>query len=590
MMTLSRRAFWPLLALLAVLAAAGAGGMAWHLSQKSLEERLDRALGLTARTIAAEIERFRYLPELTLEDPRIRAAITWPKSDAAILAANRALARAAQHSGASDLYLLNAEGTAIAASNWQAENSFIGVNYAFRPYFSDALSRGNGRFYGVGVTTGEPGYFLSSHTVINGKDAVMVAKVDLRPLQTGWSDADGTLAVADRFGVVFLSGAENWLYRPLFPLPPGRAEEITAARAFASLPVTERAPVLQGQDQTRVLRVDGMALLRQQALPRDSWTLVISAPLAPVHQAMLLTVGAALVTALALGALTQIYLQRRHLIAMRLRQNAMLESRVVKRTAALMREIDERRRTEADLRAARDALIHSEKMAALGRMSAAIVHEISQPLAAMEATLAAALLSGKAEDEFVASRIEKARSHIRRILRTIRHLKSFSRKDSGTLGPVSVDAALRNAIDLVAPRASDVGIEIAFAPEGDSPVIRVGQVRLEQVLVNLLVNALDAVEGVTSPAITLSRTLREGQVEIAVTDNGAGIPPSLISRVMEPFFSTKTSGESLGLGLSISRSIVEEFGGSLTLTEAVGGGTCAALIFEAQTEDRMVAE
>lgn len=594
MMILSRRAFWLLLALLAVVAAAGAGGVARHLSQGVLEQRLDRALSLTARTIESEIERFRYLPALTLEDPRIRAAITWPRSEAAIGDANRALARAAQHSGASDLYLLDESGTALAASNWQTENSFIGSNYAFRPYFRDAMAKGSGRFYGVGVTTGEPGYFLSSRTEINDRPAVMVVKVDLRPLQAGWSDANGTLAVADRFGVVFLTGDPDWLYRPLFPLPEGRAAEITAARAYAALPVIERAPVLASADQTRLSLAAGPAVLRRQVLPRDSWTLMISAPLAPVERAMWLTIGAALVTALALGALVQTYLQRRHMIAMRLRQNALLESRVTKRTAALMREIEERRRTEADLRAARDALIHSEKMAALGRMSAAIVHEISQPLAAMEATLAAALLSGKAEDEFVTSRIDKARSHIRRILRTIRHLKSFSRKDSGTLGPVAVDAALRNAIDLVAPRAADAGVEIAFAPEGEVSLIRVGQVRLEQVLVNLLVNALDAVEGQAAAAVTVTRSEAAGQVEIAVTDNGPGIPLALITRVMEPFFSTKTSGESLGLGLSISRSIVEEFGGSLMLEEAPGGGTRASLRFAALTGDgtgdRMVAE
>lgn len=584
------RAFWPCLVLVAVLAAGGAWLAVWQVAKAGLAERVDRALVLTARTLEAEIERYRYLPSVALEDPRIRAAVTYPDSVERIATANRALEVAARQSGADELYLLDETGTAIASSNWRDDTSFIGENYAFRPYFTDAMATGAGRFYAVGVTTGEPGYFMASRATVAERPAVVVVKIDLRPLQETWVDAGDMLTVADGFGVIILSGQPRWVYRPLVPLTEEARAAIAAQRVFAGVPVADRAPVLHEAGQT-VMTVGGEdRLLRRQDLPGDGWVLLGSGALTPALRLAWGVAAAVLLSALALGALAQTWWQRRRMVAMRLRQGALLETRVAERTQALAREIEERRRTEADLRAAQDALVHSEKMAALGRMSAAIVHEISQPLAAMEATLAAALLSGKVTDDFAASRIEKARSHIRRMLRTIRHLKSFSRKEGAERRPVAVDAAIRSALELVAPRAADCGVGIAFAPEGAEPVILAGQVRLEQVLVNLLMNALDAVAGHAAPDVRVERRVSGGTVVIAVVDNGPGIPASLLARVTEPFFSTKQTGESLGLGLSISRTIVEEFGGRLALSEAPGGGTRAVLTFGTLVQDRVAAE
>jgi len=245
---------------------------------------------------------------------------------------------------------------------------------------------------------------------------------------------------------------------------------------------------------------------------------------------------------------------------------------VAERTAALNREIEARRGTEAELRAAQEVLIHTEKMAALGRMSAAIVHEISQPLAAMEATLAAAEISLERAPEKTATRIDTARGLIRRMQRTTKHLKSFSRKESGTLEPVDTRAAAESALELVQPRARAVGVEpLLIAPEG-ALMVRAGRVRLEQVLVNLLLNALDAVEGRAGAAVTLSIGRTGDELRMTVRDNGPGIAAEDLVRVTEPFFSTKTASEGLGLGLAISQAILSEFGGRLELASPEDGG------------------
>ncbi len=584
------RAFWPCLVLAAVLVAGGAGLAAWQVAKAGLAERVDRALVLTARTLEAEIERYSYLPLVALEDPRIRAAVTYPQSAGRIATANRALEVAARQSGADELYLLDETGTALASSNWRDDTSFVGENYAFRPYFTDAMAGGSGRFYAVGVTTGEPGYFMASRATVAGRPVVAVVKIDLRPLQETWVDAGEMLTVADGFGVIILSGQPRWVYRPLVSLDETARAAIAAHRVFAAIPVADRAPLLSEAGQAVMTTGGEDRLLRRQALPGDGWVLLGSGSLVSALRLAWGVAAAVLISALALGALAQTWWQQRQLVDMRLRQGALLEARVAERTQALAREIEERQRTEDDLRATQDALVHSEKMAALGRMSAAIVHEISQPLAAMEATLAATLLSGKVTDDFAVSRIEKARSHIRRMLRTIRHLKSFSRKEGGERRPVAVDTVVRSALELVGPRAGDCGVTIGFAPQGPGPVILAGEVRLEQVLVNLLMNALDAVADRPAPAVRVERRASGGSVQIAVVDNGPGIPSSLMARVTEPFFSTKQTGESLGLGLSISRTIVEEFGGRLALSEAPGGGTRAVLTFDTMAGERVAAE
>ena len=275
--------------------------------------------------------------------------------------------------------------------------------------------------------------------------------------------------------------------------------------------------------------------------------------------------------------------QRRQIAQLQARQTEILERRVLERTQDLNREIDIRRKAEADLRAAQEGLIHSAKMAALGRMASAIVHEVSQPLAALESSLAGAeVLARREQVDGVAGRVTAARGLIKRMQRTVRHLKGFARKEEAALTAVDIDEAIRNALDVAAPRARTAGAATTFEPGDPVPAVQAVAVRIEQVLVNLIVNAYDAVEGLADAHVDIARSFADGTVTIRVADNGSGIAPEHRDRIKEPFFSTKLSGEGLGLGLSISTAISQEFGGDIALEPRDGGGTVAILTLPAR--------
>lgn len=579
----ARMTLWRVIAICAVSVAAAVG--AWNITLSSIDARLERSLILTLRALEIEIDRFRYLPSVVGEDARIRRVIEQPEASGAVLDANRYLAQVLGLSGADQLYLMDGQGVTLAASNWDSPASFVGHDYNFRPYFRDAIATGRGAFYAIGVTTGVPGYFLSAR-IGRGDErpGVVVVKIDLDPLQQAWAQAGQAVAVADADGVVFLSGNPNWLYHPLHGLDAEARARLARSQTYPGRDPAGAAPLMQGAAQW-MFDASGARLRSRTADFGEGWTVVAASPVRPALLAALIAgAAAALISVLGL-ALAKTQAQRRQLVALRLRQSEMLERKVAERTQALGREIEARRQTEAELRAAQEGLVHSEKMAALGRMSAAIAHEISQPLAAMEATLTAAGLGVARDPEKTATRIETARNLIRRMQRTIKHLKSFSRKDTAALARVEIGAVVASALELVAPRARAQGIKPkVVAPDG--PIFaQAGRVRLEQVLVNLLLNALDAVEGQPGGEIELRLEAAPDAVRISVRDSGPGIAPEDLPRVTEPFFSTKQDGEGLGLGLAISQAILAEIGGRLEIRSTPGAGAEMVVTLARATEE-----
>ncbi|MGF1627841.1 MAG: ATP-binding protein [Kiloniellaceae bacterium] len=575
----------------ATLLAAAATFVVWQAAYNTgisqAERALDRRLQLFSRAVESEIEKFRSLAPVLARDARIRDLLLAGPPAAA--AANAYLEAVAADTGADALYVLDTDGLTVAASNHAQPQSFVGHNYRFRPYFQDAATLGQGRYYAVGVTTGKPGYFLSS--AIRDGDrllGVAVVKVDMAPLEASWAAANPLVAVADGFGVIFLSGRGDWKYRAIAPLSPEDLEQLDASRKFSGIDLTAGLPLFDtGSVAPASTIVSGDLLFRTAAIVPEGWLLLAASDMSAIQGgASLAGMIAALFFLLSAAAVAN-FRQRRQLLHAKLESHDALERAVAERTAELAREVQERRRAEADLRAAQDSLIQAASLAALGRMSAAIAHEVSQPLAAIENTLATAGLYAERGDAAETGRIvRKARALTERIQRTVRHLKTIARPQGSESRPVALAKSVEAALDIVAHRAKLLSVEIVTELPRHPVFVSANDIGIEQIVLNLINNALDAVAGMPDPVVRVSIGFDDEAGIVTVADNGPGIDEAVMQRITEPFFSTKQAGDGLGLGLSICRAIVEKFGGRISAGRAAEGGAAFVVTLPLAGADR----
>ncbi|MGP3699320.1 ATP-binding protein [Rhodobacter sp. NSM] len=534
----------------------------------ALDADLRDRLTVARHAVVAEVERFRYLPGLVGQDARVLALLS---GAAPSEAANVYLRRVRELSGVDEIYVIDPTGDTVAASNWNEPGSFLGQNYGFRPYFRRALEEGEARYYAVGVTTGKPGYFLASRLGPPERPlGVAVAKVDLAGLQSTWVRAGEAVALADPLGVVFLAGPQGWLYRPLAPLSEEDRALLRAERRYAGLSAEGAEPLLSAMttDAGEELR------MADAVIAPDDWRLLVGLPVAPAIATARLS---ALIVALA-GFLASAGLmawnERRQLLRERLNQHALLERAVAERTEALAHEIEERRRAERELRETHEHLVHAAKLAVLGRMSSTIVHEVSQPLSALEATLAAAELHlGREDRERTMRSVRSGRDLLVRMQKMVKALKSFgSRQRLDPPEAVEMGAVVAAAAEVLAPRLRELGVRLDLPPAGALPAVRGHAVRLEQVATNLILNAAEATaSGGGSDPVEVRLDPVDGGLRLTIADRGPGIPEALRDKILEPFFTTRTTG--LGLGLSIVRTMLDQMAGHLSFAARPGGGT-----------------
>jgi len=579
-----------LLGLTAVILLFGAP----YAARTSLDEasaRGENTLRLAVSALQGHMRRFEALPLLIADDDDIKRllAAPTPESRAEI---NAYLKQINAQLGSSDIYVMMPDGDTIAASNYDGPVTFVGENFSYRPYFQDAIAGGTGRFFALGTTSLKRGYYFSSPVRTEGGIlGVVVVKVDIDAIESTWTGADYELVVSDPEGIIFMSGRRDWLYASLLPLTPDRVARTESSRRYANAQLRELPVSYATFEGAHKLMTVGAAdaaareyLVLEEQMPEAGWTVRVLLDTAPSYLAARTRVTGVFM-AMALAALAAaVVLQRRARLAERMAMQrdarAELEHRVVERTADLAEanrrlatEVAERTAAEMRLRQTQADLIQAGKLAALGQMSAALSHEFNQPLTAVRtyAENAATLLDR--------GRVPDARENIRRIssltdrmAAIARHLRNFARKPNEKLGPVSLADVVRDTLEIVDWRLKAAGARIGIDIGDPPPVVNAGAVRLQQVLVNLVTNAADAVEDAPDRVIDLAAAARDGRVAISVRDRGPGISPAVSGRIFDPFFTTKGVGKGLGLGLSISYNIVKDFGGTLTAENHPEGG------------------
>ncbi len=556
--------------------------------------RAEATLGLTLQALDGHLRRYEAVPELLADNDLLRDVLQNPLDLAAQDALNLWLRQKNTQMDAADIYVMAPNGVTIAASNAQREDSFIGQNFSYRPYFQSAIGGEKGRFFAIGTTSGVRGYYFASPVYSKAQNGitrilgVIAVKIGLDVIEAEWRLQEARIIVTDLDGIVFMSSEPAWLYKGLLPLTPDRLRRSAQSRRYANIEPIELPPTrAQKWGQTVVTLPDATGSAHEyvvagQILPRAGWTVQVLLETRAFHDQARLMVLLLMLFLGAIAAIAAMILQRRARLAERFdvqeRTKTELERRVAERTADLARvntlieaEIAERRLTETELRRTQSDLVQAGKLAALGQMSAALSHEINQPLAAARNYAdSAAVLIERGDTVRAQENMGHILSLIDRMATIARHLRNVARKPDAPLKDIALADAVAETLTIMAPRLA--GIDVQVLLPHDLPLVRGGPVRLQQVLVNLLSNAADAVADSPHRKIEITAEIASQRVLLSVRDHGAGVSTAIADRIFDPFFTTKRVGSGLGLGLSISYNIIKDFGGDLRVRNAPDGG------------------
>jgi two-component system, NtrC family, C4-dicarboxylate transport sensor histidine kinase DctB len=596
------------LVLLALIAGVGST-YATRLYFSEAEARGQNTLRLAVAVLRGQLARFERLPQLLADHDDIKRLVENPGNSRFVEEMNVWLKDVNALVESSDLYVMLPDGNTLAASNFDTETSFVGGNFAYRPYFIDPMLGKPGRFFALGTTSLKRGYYFGAPIEIDGEImGVVVLKIDIDAIEETWRGGDYEIIVTDPEGVIFMTSKPDWLFMTVPPLTGDLLARTELTRRYANAELRD-LPTTRGvyQDHHDLLLVEDGGTNREfltlaEEMEEAGWTVKVLLDTTSARTQAVNTVVLAILLAGLVALSAAIFLQRRARLRER-RQleraaHEQLERRVAERTAELAAvntkledEIGERRATEEMLRKTQSDLVQAGKLAALGQMSAALSHEFNQPLSAARnyADNAIVLIER--------GRVEDARGNVTRISGLIdrmasisKHLRNFARKPNQRLGPVDLEQALRDTLEIIEWRikAGEAELNIDL---GDAPLtVMAGPVRLQQVLVNIVGNAIDAVSESEIRRVDLVARKSADGVTITIRDHGPGISSGLGGRIFDPFFSTKGVGKGLGLGLSISYNIVKDFGGGLSAGNHPDGGAVFTIILKAAEQAAVAME
>ncbi|THH38699.1 sensor histidine kinase [Aliishimia ponticola] len=517
-------------------------------------------LALNSGNLMAELRQNRIVPQLLARDPSlIEALVTGDHS----LSTQR-LISFVEEIGAASLMLLDKDGRTVAAT----DRNRIGSQHRSEQYFVDAI-RNTATIFTVQPLESAGYAFVYSRRVTSGGDTlgVILVEVDLAKFQRAWAGISEAIMVTDSQGIVILSTEPRWRGKSeteaLVDDTPQNAilRAIRATTDWSALPADA---YLQGEAVIRL----------EKPVPFRGWRMVSFTTYASIRERVNGVLALEIMGFAILLALAFYMLSRRSALRVALFQRESSELRAL--NAQLQREIAERVRVQENLAMAEQTLEQSSKLAALGEMSAAVSHELNQPLAAMKTYLAGArlLLTRNRPDEAL-SAFGRIDDLIERMGAITRQLKSYARKGQEDLSPVCMQEALAASLAMMEPQLRQRHVQITRNLPKRRVEVMGDRLRIEQVMINLLRNAIDATKSVDDPRIDIILAAGE-TATLTIRDNGPGIEDK--DTLFEPFYTTKQPGDGIGLGLAISSGIVNELGGRLTARNGQRGGA----VFEMQ--------
>tara|TARA_R110002020_G_scaffold84230_12_gene208819 strand:- start:3135 stop:4931 length:1797 start_codon:yes stop_codon:yes gene_type:complete len=555
----------------ALISAVVVGWSVHAAQEQALSDVMQKAgetLAVQTEILSGVLDKYRLLPPLLSRQSSVRGLfVRDAEGNAQSVDARRAAEEIAAMSAAMDVAFVFPDGELLA----NARGSFVASSEDLPQLIEVARQGRLGRAalsYGEGQRT----YAFSSGVRREGRFVgAVIVYVDFYRVEAAWALSARRIFVTDRTDTVFLANDPAWRLQPISALrEPGRTDRYLIDGGFE----------------------DRLDLVRR--LPLLEWDLHVLADPAPVDAARFSAAAMATLACLLAGLIALVALRRNEVAIIRARADratALRLERVVRdRTRALSvtnrslsHEVDVRRAAEARLRKTQNELIQTAKLAALGQMSTALSHEYNQPLAAIRSYADNALrFLDRGLTSEVAGNLTRINGLVERMAELSRTLLSFSRKPGATVGPVPLGTIIDEALMLARPRARAAGItSIQVGPDVPGLYVEGGRVRLGQVFVNLINNAVDALSGIPGPRIDIDARRDGDRVVVTVADNGPGIAPEQLPKVFDPFFTTKGIGEGIGIGLSIADNIIRDFGGTITAGNRPEGGACFTITLRA---------